>query len=163
MSILKQKKFLLSVILLVGIFFSMPAVSHAAGLVPCGGPTEKPCTVTDIFVLIAKVTNWLIAMAGVYAVYKMINAGFWMIVSAGNEETITKEKGALSNAVVGFVLVLMSFMLINTVVNLLLTRSLVTTKDAACNLDLTSPLTYLTIKDTSKCSGVNDSSLHSNP
>jgi hypothetical protein len=167
MPIQKQKIILIVCSFLAIFSFSLaPVVSQARGLVPCGGYSdnngtrEKPCTVEDIFSLVAKVTNFLIGIAGIYAVYEIINAGFWLIVSSGREESITKYKTALSNAIVGFVLVLMSYMLINTVVNVLLTRSLVT-NNPNCKLDLTQPLTYLTIKDTSQCSSVQpDSSLH---
>ena len=151
-------------ILLSALILFAPTAVQARGLVPCGGyeadgvTLERPCGVTDVFVLIARVTNFLIAMAGVFAVYELVGAGFWLIVSTGNEEAITKRKSQATSAVVGFVLVLMAYMFVNTVVNFFLSRSLVTTNQA-CKLDLTNPLTYLTI-DPKKCSSLPDSSLH---
>ena len=113
------------------------------GLVNCGHSIKDPCRVQDIFALIARVTNWLIAMAGVYAVFTIITAAFWLTISMGNEEAITNKKKAISNAIVGFILALMAFMLVNTVTNLLL--------HSKCNLDLRDPLSYLTITDYDKC------------
>lgn len=145
----KQKiiLFVFSFFLLFSIAIPQPA---AAALVPCGGYNteyKRPCTVEDIFVLVAKVTNFLIGVSGVYAVYVICNNAFWMIVSMGNEEAITKTKEGMTNAIIGFVLVLFAYMLINTVVNVLLTRSLVTGSNPNCKLDLANPLTFLKIDE----------------
>src|SRR6266446_2070661 len=136
MSILKQKTIVfLSVILLC---FSLPALAEARGLVPCGGyaddlgqQREKPCRVEDIFALIGRVTNWLLSVVGLFAVYNIIASGFYLAISDGDEEKITQKKKALSNSVVGFVLALMAFMFVNTVVNYLLLRA----PAAACRLN----------------------------
>jgi hypothetical protein len=164
MRLQKQKKLLLYCVILLAVFLFSPVLkpAQATGLVPCGGyqtTSQKPCTFTDIFTLIAQVTNWLVAMAGVYAVYEIINNGFWLVMSMGNEEAITTRKNGLRNAVVGFVLVLFAFMIINTVVNVLLTRSLATTSNPECRLELTSPLTYLTIQQ-DPCSNKAETTIH---
>lgn len=141
MPILKQKKFLLSIILAT--VFLVPAFQpvQARGLVPCGGYTasgqaEPPCTVEDIFRLFAIAINFLIGTAGVYAVFQILNAGFWLITTSGDEEKITQWKTGLSNAVVGFVLVMLAFIFVNTTVNFLLSSK--------CKVDLKNPLSYLT-------------------
>jgi hypothetical protein len=140
MPLRKQKIILAIVTLSAALFLSTaPLVSQAAGLVPCGGPTEKPCTVLDVFTIIARVTNWLVAMAGIYAVYQFINHGFWLVISMGNEEAITKHRSGLMEAVLGFILVMIAFMLINTVVNFIFLG----TAPQGSHLDLTSPCTYL--------------------
>lgn len=133
----KQKIFLIVALVAFTLF---PFVSLGAGLVPCGGPSDPgPCTVQDFFFMVARVVNWLIMMAGVYATYVIIGAAFWMIVAGGDEEKITQKKQALSNAVVGLTLAMMAFLFINTAVNWLL--------KSKCAIDLRNPLTYLVIKD----------------
>ena len=149
-----------------------PAAVQARGLVPCGGydPSlpggrERPCNIEDIFILVARVTNFLIAFAGVFAVYEIIGGGFWLIVSAGNEEAISKRKGQITAALMGFAMVLMAYMFVNTVVNFMITRSFVTSTDKGahattdCKLDLTSPLTYLWI-DPKKCTSQPDAQIY---
>ena len=140
MAALKQKKFLLSFSLffIILAFLFVPQFSSARGIVPCGGSGEKPCTVQDIFILIARAINYLIGVAGIYAVFQIVNAGFWLMVSSGDEEKIKKWRQGLSNAVVGFVVVLLAFVFINTAVNLLLAPK--------CKVDLTNPLSYLSCK-----------------
>jgi hypothetical protein len=124
----------------------LPNFSQGAGLVPCGGETEAFCTVEDVFILIARVTNWLLSIAGIYASYKIAGAGFWLAVSSGNEEKVTQLKGALSNAVVGFVLAMMGYLFVNTVVNYIFLRGYGNDPAyAQCKVDLTSPLTYVSV------------------
>lgn len=117
----------------------VPYFSDARGLVPCGGDGEKPCNITDIFILIAHTTNWLILMAGIMAVYNIISAGFWLVLSMGDQEAITTKRKAILDAIIGFIMVMMAFMFMNTVVNLLL--------KSKCKINLSDPLTYLKITD----------------
>jgi flagellar biosynthesis protein FlhB len=56
----------------------------------------------------------------------------------GNEESITKWKSALTSAVVGFVLVMMAFLLVNTAVNYLLLGGTTGSK-----VELNNPFKYL--------------------
>lgn len=147
------------ILIIATFFFILPLSVSARGLVPCGGyaddkgTREKPCTVTDLFVLVARTTNWLISVAGIYATFKIIQAGFGFTYALGNEETITALKKQVTNAVLGLCLVFMAFMLINTVVNFILGAGLVGNQDPNCKINLTNPLTYLQI-DPAKCSNI---------
>jgi hypothetical protein len=138
MSLKKQK---IAILICLSLLLVAPLLAYAHGLVPCGGINENPCTVEDVFVIIARVTNWLIFVAGIYAVYEIVNNGFWMVASMGNEEAITKRKSGLANAVMGFVLVMAAYILINTAVNSILLGSL--PAGSPLKVDLTNPLKYL--------------------
>jgi hypothetical protein len=144
MSILKQKKQLVLIISVI-VVLTLPFFANAAGLVPCGGTGENPCTVRDAFYLIARVTNWLISLAGLYAVFQIVSAGFWMVTTMGNEESITKWRKGLSNAVIGFVLVMMAYVFVNTAVNLILANNV-----QCKQVNMANPLTYITM-DPNKC------------
>ncbi|HVY67401.1 MAG TPA: hypothetical protein VHA30_00675 [Patescibacteria group bacterium] len=141
----KQKFFFFAGVLalLAFSYFSTPLSSQARGLVPCGGYTatgaaQPPCTVSDLFLLVAVVTNWLISVAGLYAVFQIVGAGFWLTTTMGNEESITKWKKALTEAVVGFVFVMIAFILVNTAVNYILLGG-----DPNKMIDITKPLCFL--------------------
>src|SRR4051812_33651680 len=112
---MKQKFLIFSIVALL----TLPFFVHAAGLVPCGGATEKPCTVLDAFYMVARVTNWLILTAGVYAVYQIVTHSFWLAISMGNEEDIAKRKKGLSAVLVGFFIVMAAYMFVNTAVNII--------------------------------------------
>ena len=133
----KQKNISLIIFLSV-LIFSIPAFVMARGLVPCGGDGEAPCGVSDIFVLLARVTNWLIMAASAYAVFQIVTAGFYLVVSMGNEETITKYRDMLTQAIFGLVFTLFAYVLVNTAVNLILLSK--------CKVDLKNPMSYLDIK-----------------
>lgn len=101
-----------------------PAFAHAAGgLQVCGG-SEDPssvqkfqstsCQLEDIFKLIANITNYLMATAGLFAVVWVVIAGFRLVAAAGNEAMIKQGKKGLTNAVLGFVLVMISYIIVNT-------------------------------------------------
>lgn len=146
MNIWKQK---LAIIFLSLSILSAPMLAQARGLVPCGGykddagtQREDPCDLRYIFIMIATVTNWLISTAGIYAVYQIVNGGFWLIVTMGEEEAITKHKKTISNAVVGFVFVMMAFLLVNSALNGIL-LGITNTKDDPLRVDFTQPLCYL--------------------
>ena len=136
---MKKQKFLK--IIVIAAFLTLPLTlpffAQARGLVPCGGYNEKPCNVYDIFYLIARATNWLIMVAGVYAVYQIVNHGFWLVVTMGNEEAITKHRAGIEQAVVGMVMVFLAFVFVNTAVNLILMSK--------CQIDLHNPLSYLSV------------------
>lgn len=149
MSITKQKITIIAVsffILLAPLISSAAAsTSTKSGLVPCGGynadgSLQSPCTVTDIFSLVSICVNWLIDVAGIYAVFQIVNAGFWLTISMGSEESIAKWRKALTEAVVGFVLVMMAYLLVNTAVNYILLDG----NQCSYKVDLTNPLSYLT-------------------
>ncbi len=149
MNIWKQKLAILFISLSI---LSVPILVQARGLVPCGGyqddagtKREPPCDLKYIFIMIATVTNWLISTAGIYAVYQIVNSGFWLVVNMGDEENIAKYKKSITGAVVGFVFVMMAFILVNTALNgilLGLADTSETNKDPV-RIDFTQPLCYL--------------------
>ncbi len=133
------KKITLSVsmvIMLAGFSLS-PLVSLAqGGLVPCGngeysydasdpgakppdnsGASDKMCTVTDLFRVVVIVTNFLIAFAGLIAVLMIVRAGVMMITSAGNPTGYGAAKKSMINAIIGFCLTFLAFMLVNTLLS----------------------------------------------
>lgn len=99
---------------LLSLLLLLPAVASARGLVPCGGPGEPICTVDHIFVMAGKLFGAALAFAGMFAVAMIVYRGFGLVLSAGNEEQITKHKGGLTNAIIGFVLVMLTFTIVNT-------------------------------------------------
>lgn len=134
MNISKSKIQTVTAILLVGFFF-VPQAGQARGLVPCGGYGESPCNIYHIFYIIALVTNWLVVVAGLFATYQIVNAGFWMITTMGSEEKITTNKKMMTNAIVGMVMVMMAYLMVNTTVNIILSSK--------CKVNLSSPWDYV--------------------
>ncbi len=132
---LKQKTFILLFSLLL---LFTPIIAQGFSLIPCGGystASTAPCTVGDFFYLVARVTNWLISLGGLYAVVHIVISGFKLVLSQGNEEAVKKAREGITNAILGFVLILAAFLIVNTVVTKLV--------PSKCPIKLSDPATYL--------------------
>jgi len=85
----------------------------------CDSSTGLNCTAgTSVNTLIRTVINWLLGISFAVAVLFLIIGGFWYITSAGNEETAEKGKGTAINAIIGIVIIILSYVIINVVSNL---------------------------------------------
>lgn len=98
-------------ILFIGLFaFS----ASAAGLVPCGNTTDcEPC---DIFVGFVNIINFLVFTITPLAAGIMIVASGLILMFGGTESAKTMGKKMFTNTVIGVVIVLSSWLIINTII-----------------------------------------------
>jgi ABC-type nickel/cobalt efflux system permease component RcnA len=68
--------------------------------------------------------SWLISILGVIAVIVMVYAGFKMVTSAGDEGAWTKAKELFTNVVIGIVLILAAWLIVDTLLKGLTGRGL---------------------------------------
>lgn len=110
---LKIAQVLVVVVLLVAPLYSVVALEK----LPC--PTGLNCNAgTDVNSLIRTVIGWLLGIAFGIAVLFLIIGGFWYITSAGNEETAEKGKSTAVNAIIGIVIIILSYVIVNVISNL---------------------------------------------
>lgn len=81
-------------------------------------PTSQ-CTFQDLFDTGIRIVNLLMITAGVFATIRIVIAGGQMVLSAGNEEMLTAGRSGLSNAILGLILVIIAFLVINTLLTFL--------------------------------------------
>ena len=93
----------------------LPLISKGAGLVPCGGTGEDPCTACDLLVLAENVIHFALISAFTIVIILAIMAGFRMIFSGGNEANIKAAQKSLSTALIGLAIILCSYLIVNTV------------------------------------------------
>lgn len=117
--------FALSASLLLPFASATPA--YAAGLVPCGDTSSSsttstgtptvtnPCKLADFFKLLARVANFMVAFAGLYAALRIIMSAARLVTAGGNQESIATGKEGLTNAMVGLIIVLLAYVIINTI------------------------------------------------
>jgi len=67
--------------------------------------------------LIGNIISLLLFVAGAIAVVFVIIGGFLYMTSAGNAEQAEKGQQTLTNAIIGIVIVILSYVIINVVVN----------------------------------------------
>lgn len=73
-------------------------------------------TPEDIRTTVARIINIILGFLGVIFVVLTIVAGFQYMTAAGNEEKTKKALGLIKNAVIGLVIVLMSWMITRFIV-----------------------------------------------
>lgn len=97
----------------------VPQVANA-GLVDtfvnnCPADTGVRCSEGSIAAIFRLIINWALAIAFIAAVIMLIYGGFLYITSAGNTENATKGKTAIINALVGIVIIVLSYIIVQIV------------------------------------------------
>lgn len=103
------------------IFLVFPFVSDA-GLVPCGGAGQDMCQTCHFIELGNNVLQWFIGvMASVCALVVAV-AGFKMVTAGGNTGAIESAKGMITNVIVGFVILLAAWLIVDTVIKIFISK-----------------------------------------
>lgn len=92
-----------------------------AAIVKCGETLSnpKPCTIRDLIEVVVAIINIMLSWAWLVSMLFVVWGGWQMVTSGGNDEKIAAGKTIFSQAIIGFFLVLASFVLINFVVGIL--------------------------------------------
>src|SRR3989344_465021 len=101
--------------------FALAPVALAQFQTPSSGNTGLPND-TSISGFIMKIINIALAVAGLIAVLFLIIGGFRYITSAGNEETAEQAKKIITNAIIGIVVIILSFVIVHVISNALTTN-----------------------------------------
>ena len=78
---------------------------------------ETPLTVSNLVTL---VITWIIYIAGVLAFFYLVYSGILYITAAGNSEQAKKAQIGLINAVIGIIIIVLSYVILRAVVGLAL-------------------------------------------
>ena len=93
--------------------FVLPMSVSAAGLVPCGGATERPCQTCDVVVLTNNVVSWLVMILGTIAAILIVVAGVRLVTSGGNMSAKEQAKSSMTNLIVGYLIVLSAWLVLD--------------------------------------------------
>lgn len=101
-------------------FIIIPSIAFGqTGLVTCEGPD---CNWCSFVAMVNRIVTWLIAFLSVLAVIVMVYAGFLMVTSGGNKDAWTKGKSMLTKVVVGIIIVLAAWLIVDTLLRMLTDR-----------------------------------------
>ncbi len=75
-------------------------------------PLSGAQTVTD---LILRVIQWLIGISLILAFFSLVWGGIWYIISLGDESRVKQAKAIIFWAVIGVIIILIAYILVNTV------------------------------------------------
>ena len=112
----------LSFVIVFGFIFSDVGDAFAQGLVPVGTENYSPqgYGTCELVELVNNVIAFLFTIASLIAVIVFVYAGFLLVSSRGNVAQIEKAKGLFSNAIIGFIIMLSAFLIVNTIMSMLL-------------------------------------------
>ena len=105
------------VLILLSYFIASPV--YAAGLVPCGGTNEHECGLSDLIGMANGIEAYLLYIGVFVGVLMISYAGFTLVISQGNESAMETAKSRVWNVAVGFVIILLAFLIVNTVLTVL--------------------------------------------
>lgn len=126
----KNKKFLVSVVsLFVFSAYILPVFlfaddvgpakpSFLGGIVTCDG-VEYKCDFAAFVGMLNGIINWIIGLAGLIFTISAIYGGFLYITSGINPGNKEKAKSILWNTLIGFVIILTSWLIIYTILDYL--------------------------------------------
>ncbi len=91
-----------------------PGYGHSAdSLAECSlDPNDAP---DDVFPIVKNVINVILGVLGVVAVFVIILGGFYFLTSQGDAAKVTKGKNTILYGVVGLVIALLAFAIVNFV------------------------------------------------
>lgn len=113
-----------AIVILPTILLFVPFIGQAAGLVPCGGPGEEMCNTNFAVSFANGLISYLITLLGVIAVIVLVYSGFKMVLSAGNESEWKAAKERFTNIVIGIVIILAAWLVVDTVLKILTDKGL---------------------------------------
>ncbi len=126
------------------IFFTFVSISHASesatngnqsankpgavGLIPCGFDTNdnnkldeaEECTLTDVIVLGNNLINFAITLSVPIFILLFMYAGFLYMTANGNPGKISDAHGLFYKGIIGFVIILSAWLIVNLIVSSLL-------------------------------------------
>lgn len=106
-------KYLLT--LCVVVLFSLPALTFADSLVPCSGPDCQACHLVQLG---NNLLVWFIGFVSSIIFLVFVIGGLKMVMSAGNEGGVSEAKGMMTSAVIGFVILLAAWLIVDTVLKM---------------------------------------------
>ena len=92
-------------------------------LLPCGTSGTRDCQFTDLIVLIVRIINFLLAGSALLAMFYIVVNAYRLVSALGNPQIIADAKAGLTNAILGFAIVLISFAVVNFLVQGLFGRA----------------------------------------
>jgi ABC-type Fe3+ transport system permease subunit len=119
----KINKIILVVIVLLLVAGPVSAAFVFCGRSPGEGvPVEQtePCEISHLWILVFRMVNYLIGMSGLVSLAFIVWGGVRMMLSAGNPAAIQEGKATIWHALLGLVIVLLSYLIVGYVAELLL-------------------------------------------
>ncbi len=111
--------------ILTFLFLITVTVVEARGLVPCGGEGEDKCQMCHFVQLGQRILEWFILVSASIIAVMFAWGGFEWVMSGGNTGKIQKGKDKMINALIGFLIILGAYLVVNTIMVTFVDQSVV--------------------------------------
>ena len=112
---------IVSILAVVAVFVMIVSPLAVSAQFKDPDPTGKGvASDTDLPSLLVRVINILLSIAGLVAVIFLIVGGFRYITAGGNEENAEAGKKTIINAIIGIVVIILSFVIVRVISNAVL-------------------------------------------
>ena len=109
------KKFFLVGTLMIGALTVFGALPEAAATQFLQGDENIPGGETDFRTLVLTIIGYFLGFLGLLATIMVIYGGMQYVTSAGNDEAVGKAKKIILYSVIGIIIILLSFVIVNAV------------------------------------------------
>jgi hypothetical protein len=120
-------KFLFLLFTLSTLFFTQityaqetPTPDSPSGFISCEG---RSCSACDFVVLGNTAIKWLITISFLFFAVLAVRAGIKLVTSQGNSSALTNAKESFTNAFIGLIIILLAFLLVDTIMRQLVKGS----------------------------------------
>ena len=96
--------------------FAADAPASLSSLAQCSGPD---CSACNLVYLANGLIKWLIGMAFLLFAVLFCIAGVRMVMSGGNSHTVEEAKGSFINAIIGLIIILAAWLIVDTLIRTL--------------------------------------------
>lgn len=94
-------------------------------LVPCGGAGQPTCTKCELLHLVDNLADFImIALAPIVATLFFVVAGVYIMLGGANPSMLSQGKSMFTNALTGLIIVMLAWLITNTLLTTLLTASI---------------------------------------
>ncbi|MFA5838388.1 MAG: pilin [Candidatus Paceibacterota bacterium] len=106
------------------LFLFNVSVVYGAGLVPCGGGGAEPaCDFNQFIVMAQTIINFILGLSVTVAVIMFTYAGILYLTASGAQDQIKKAHKIFTNVLIGFIVIISAWLVINTIANALLDKT----------------------------------------
>lgn len=95
------------------------ASAQTSGLVPCGNPGQPACNVCSFLEMVKIILNFGIQVSFAFAALFITWGAFVIMTAGGSEQRVTEGKKMMTTAIIGMVIILSSWLILGTVVQIL--------------------------------------------
>lgn len=83
------------------------------------GTPNAPCTFCDALTAVFNIINSLMTLVVPLAVIMIVYGAIRLIIAGGSEDSVKKGKDAITSAVIGIIIALASWIIVNTILHIL--------------------------------------------